>query len=191
MESLVARLAEMKGGGGLKREAVDMNEVVRSTVERLQVSRLSGIQVALDLEADGCVEGDRAMLQRVVENLVTNALDAMNGRGTLSLSTQTKRLLRDREARLVLTVSDTGAGMDEAFLKTRLFRPFSTTKPNGLGWGLCQCRGILRAHAGEMHVDSKVGVGTTFRVSLKSSPVPLRTSIPRVPRGLEAPVDAL
>ena len=55
--------------------------------------------------------------------------------------------------------------MSEAFLKDSVFRPFQSTKKKGLGIGLFQCRAIVQAHGGGMHVESEVGKGTTFHVS--------------------------
>ena len=59
--------------------------------------------------------------------------------------------------------------MDEEFLKTRLFRPFSTTKTRGVGLGLFTCKEIVETHGGRLEVESEVGVGTRFRVVLPSS----------------------
>jgi chemotaxis protein histidine kinase CheA len=67
-----------------------------------------------------------------------------------------------REA--VIEVSDTGRGMSEEFIRTRLFKPFSTTKKGGLGVGLAQCRGIVEAHGGTIDARSRPGEGTVFTV---------------------------
>lgn len=56
--------------------------------------------------------------------------------------------------------------MTESFIKGSLFRPFQSTKKNGLGIGLFQCQAIVQAHGGRMQVESQVGHGTTFVVSL-------------------------
>jgi hypothetical protein len=111
------------------------------------------------------VKGDSELLQRVVENLITNAVDAMGGEGELSLRTSVETL-GATEGRVVLAVGDTGAGMDEEFMRTRLFRPFATTKPSGLGLGLYQCRSIVRAHRGDLRIESRPGEGTRVLVHL-------------------------
>jgi signal transduction histidine kinase len=69
----------------------------------------------------------------------------------------------------VLSVADNGCGMSQAFLKESLFRPFQSTKKKGLGIGLFQSRAIVQAHGGGMHVESEVGKGTTFSVSLPAN----------------------
>ena len=72
-------------------------------------------------------------------------------------------------AHVFVSVADTGVGMNEEFLKTRLFRPFSTTKTRGVGLGLFTCKEIVETHGGRLEVESKLGAGTRFRVVLPSS----------------------
>ncbi|MDT5263185.1 MAG: hypothetical protein QOC61_2189, partial [Acidobacteriota bacterium] len=66
------------------------------------------------------------------------------------------------------SVADTGTGMSEEFVSTRLFRPFATTKNKGIGLGLFTCREIVETHGGRLEVESRVGAGTRFRVVLPS-----------------------
>jgi hypothetical protein len=61
--------------------------------------------------------------------------------------------------------------MSEEFIRTRLFRPFATTKSKGIGLGLYTCREVVEAHGGRLEVESKEGSGTRFRVVIPSSPV--------------------
>jgi signal transduction histidine kinase len=110
------------------------------------------------------------MLRRVVENLITNAVDAMDGKGTLVIRTRSERAGGNGSSVFHLTVTDTGPGMDEVFIRERLFRPFASTKKRGLGLGLYQCRSIIDAHGGEIQVESRPGRGTTFRVVLQGAP---------------------
>ena len=67
---------------------------------------------------------------------------------------------------VALSVSDNGCGMTEQFIKNSLFRPFRSTKKKGLGIGMFQSKTIVEAHQGKIHVESELGVGTTFRVML-------------------------
>jgi signal transduction histidine kinase len=73
--------------------------------------------------------------------------------------------------KVFLSVSDTGPGMSSDFVENRLFRPFSTTKRSGVGLGLYTCREVVRANGGAIEVQSKQGVGTTFRVVLPSATI--------------------
>jgi signal transduction histidine kinase len=107
---------------------------------------------------------DAARLEEVVENLLLNAIEAMNGKsGTLRIEAG-----EDANGQPAFSVSDTGPGMSRAFIENRLFRPFSTTKKNGIGLGLYTCREVIRASGGSIEVQSVEGVGTTFRVVLPS-----------------------
>jgi putative PEP-CTERM system histidine kinase len=167
MEGLVQRLKELRRNDIATLDHLCPNEIVRDALARLHVTDRSGIQVKLNLEATQSILGDRDLLRRVMENLITNALEAVDGSGTLSISTEDERSNGSKMVRI--EVVDTGTGMDEAFIRERLFRPFVTTKANGLGIGIPQCRSIVRAHGGEISVKSELGKGTTFRVILQGA----------------------
>ena len=81
------------------------------------------------------------MLQRVLENLVTNAIEAMDGAGTLTIQTRSEAL-RNNSSRVHVSVQDTGVGMPPEFVREHLFRPFATTKRVGLG---LVCIGAVRS----------------------------------------------
>jgi two-component system NtrC family sensor kinase len=101
-------------------------------------------------------------LQQVFFNLMNNAIDAMdNDGGTLTISS------RQKANDLVITVSDTGKGIPEANLD-RIFDPFFTTKPvgKGTGLGLSICYGIIEKMSGRLEVESTIGKGTTFLISI-------------------------
>jgi signal transduction histidine kinase len=107
---------------------------------------------------------DARSVEEVVENLVLNALEAMgDNSGTLTIEAGP-----DANGEPSFSVSDTGPGMSQTFIDTRLFRPFSTTKKHGIGLGLYTCREVIRAGGGSIDVQSVEGAGTTFRVVLPS-----------------------
>jgi len=109
---------------------------------------------------------DAARVEEVAENLILNALEAMgDNSGTLTVEARP-----DETGEPSFSVSDTGPGMSPAFIETRLFRPFATTKKNGIGLGLYTCREVIRASGGSIDVQSVEGAGTTFRVVLPSIP---------------------
>ena len=110
------------------------------------------------------VEIDR--MEKVVENLIINSLEAMTGRnGKLTIEAGVIN-----GGKVFFSVTDTGDGMSEHFIEERLFRPFATTKKRGVGLGLYTCREVVRANGGTIEVSSKEGAGTTFRVVLPSAP---------------------
>ncbi|MGB8508304.1 MAG: ATP-binding protein, partial [Pyrinomonadaceae bacterium] len=103
-------------------------------------------------------------IEAVFENLVINALEAMGaGGGKLTIEAG-----REDERLVFFSVSDTGTGMSEEFIRDRLFRPFATTKSRGIGLGLFTCREIVETHGGRISAESKLGAGTRFRVVLPS-----------------------
>lgn len=122
------------------------------------------------------VRVDATQLEQVIMNLAVNARDAMPGGGTLVLATENVSISRQAGSDepvappgdyAVLTVQDTGTGMD-AITRARVFEPFFTTKPppEGTGLGLSVAFGIVRQSGGFITVESEPGEGTTFRILL-------------------------
>ncbi|MCL7451822.1 MAG: ATP-binding protein, partial [Anaerolineae bacterium] len=100
-------------------------------------------------------------MQQIFMNLVTNAIDAMPHGGRLMVSAQRTR----QPSGVSISFADTGTGMSPEALE-RLFEPFHTTKPDGLGLGLFISQNIAQQHGGLIEVQSRVGEGTTFKVWL-------------------------
>ena len=121
---------------------------------------MTNVELMRKLQPLPRIFADREQIQSVVTNLVLNARDALGSGGRIQVRTE------NRGERVVLSVVDNGCGMSQAFLKESLFRPFQSTKKKGLGIGLFQSRAIVQAHGGGMHVESEVGKGTTFIISL-------------------------
>ena len=105
-------------------------------------------------------------MYKVLENLLMNAYDATGTEGQIALATSIK------EGWAEITVSDTGCGISEDFIKHNLFRPFQTTKKQGMGIGLYHCKTIVEAHGGRLEVESEEGKGSVFTIRL-----PLRASV--------------
>lgn len=113
---------------------------------------------------------DLTRMEKVVENLIINGREAMTKEsGTLSIAAGTTD-----DGKPFFSVSDTGEGMSQRFIKERLFHPFATTKKRGVGLGLYTCREVVVANGGSITVDSREGVGTTFRVVLPSATIDKR-----------------
>jgi signal transduction histidine kinase len=108
---------------------------------------------------------DAERIERVFENLVLNALEAM---GTKS-GTLTVEAGQQSETEIFFSVADTGPGISQEFQRTHLFRAFATTKRKGVGLGLYTCREVVRAHGGRIDVKSEKDAGATFRVVLPSA----------------------
>ncbi|HEX5706172.1 MAG TPA: ATP-binding protein, partial [Pyrinomonadaceae bacterium] len=167
LKRLVARLNEpVKSlSGEYRRDArptdlvAIIRRVVASTAEPARP--LYDVELRLPERLVAVVEPER--IEAVVENLVINALEAMGARGG-RLTIEAGEL--PDEERVFFSVSDTGVGMDEDFLRLRLFRPFATTKTKGIGLGLFTCREVVESHGGRLEVESKPGAGTRFRAVL-------------------------
>lgn len=126
------------------------------------VSETHKIEAELPLSLFAVVDEER--IEKVIENLMLNALEAMTGKtGTLTIKAG-----KAGDQKVWFSVTDSGKGMTPDFIEKRLYHPFATTKKKGVGLGLYTCREVVRAHGGSIEVDSKEGAGTTFRVLLPS-----------------------
>jgi len=107
---------------------------------------------------------DSAKMQRVIVNLVNNAIDAMPEGGTLAVSSNVE------DSTVEISITDTGTGMAEEVMQ-KLWIPLFTTKKKGMGLGLSICKRIVEAHGGSISVQSILGEGSTFTVKLPIKPV--------------------
>jgi putative PEP-CTERM system histidine kinase len=158
MHKLVGRLSTRQAASELEFESVPLDELVRDTVASIPLN--PRLRLVLNLDAAPCVRGDTDAIQRVLQNLITNAVEAMEGAGTITLSTSRQ------DGMVACAVADTGCGMSEAFIRNSLFVPFQTTKKGGWGIGLYQAREIVTSHGGRMEITSLEGRGTTVTLLL-------------------------
>jgi PAS domain S-box-containing protein len=156
-----------------KRTAVEKADldlaVVIEEVLRLLDSYPVRRHVSLDLTLDPdlpTVFADRVQLQQLVMNLMLNALEALEP-VTGRPKKLTVRSTRAESDQAVIEISDNGIGLDDP---TSAFRPFVTTKPEGLGLGLAICRSIVAAHGGSLSAEPNAGFGTTFTITLPLRP---------------------
>jgi putative PEP-CTERM system histidine kinase len=137
-----------------------------SMTSGLSAAEQNGVRYRTTCRAEAPVHLDRRLFQRVLVNLLTNAREAVAEGGDIELHAALESRGREEQGTLVVSVSDSGRGMSQEFVRTSLFRPFASTKPGGLGVGLSQCKAIVEAQGGTIAVDSRVGEGTTFSVRL-------------------------
>ncbi|MFN2289956.1 MAG: PAS domain S-box protein [Anaerolineae bacterium] len=158
-------------------QILNLNQVVVDLSQMLR--RIIGEDIELVTVLDETlwpVKVDPAQIEQVIMNLVVNARDAMPEGGTLTI--ETTNIIFDEEysasysdvepgEHLMLSISDTGVGMDDD-VRTHLFEPFFTTKQQGqgTGLGLSTVFGIVKQNEGHIQVDSYLGQGTTFRIYL-------------------------
>lgn len=147
-------------------------ESLGTCIEEARALALIGLSEGLKVDihvADDAAEAmiDRIQIQQVLLNLMRNAVEAMAGSPRRALCVTTARVGEMVEIR----VADTGPGLPE-LVRERLFRPFVTTKPDGLGVGLSVCQSIVEAHGGEISAMDAPGGGTIFRLTLPRGPDP-------------------
>ena len=161
----------------LQPKVLDMNELIAEMSKLLRRLVREDIEFSLRLgDSLGRVKADPGQLEQVLLNLTVNASDAMPQGGTLTIETQ--NIIVDKEyartspsvepgAYVVVSVSDTGQGMDAA-TKARIFEPFFTTKEpgKGTGLGLATVYGVVKQSGGFIWVESNPGRGTRFEIYL-------------------------
>jgi two-component system cell cycle sensor histidine kinase/response regulator CckA len=170
-----AELARQLVAFGRREEArpqlIDIGELLTGIEKMLR--ELVGKNVELVVRRSAAlwrVNADPSHIEQVVLNLASNARDAMDGNGTLTLETDNVEL--EAGPHVLLLVRDSGVGMGEA-TRARIFEPFFTTKERGrgTGLGLAVAQEIVEGCGGTISVDSIAGKGTTFRVYLPRDPV--------------------
>jgi two-component system cell cycle sensor histidine kinase/response regulator CckA len=182
--TLTRRLLAFSRNQVLQPRVIDPNAAVAETEQMLR--RLIGEDVDLVLRLGhglGSVRVDPGQLEHVLLNLAVNARDAMPTGGVLTLATASAELpgtAASPPGRFVLlSVSDTGVGMDEE-TRARIFEPFFTTKPTGegTGLGLATVYGIVQQSGGFIRVESESGRGTTFKIFLPRVDAPPEPAAP-------------
>ncbi len=162
LTDLLARLSVREPQRGEPLRAVAMAGVAAQSAARFRASH--GVELAGDPGIHAVA--DPVRLQQVVDHLVHNAIEA-GGTAPVRIVTG-----GDGDSAWV-EVIDAGAGMTQQFVRDELFRPFVSSKPTGFGIGAFEARQLAQAMGGRIEVDSRVGHGTRFRVTLSAAPVPM------------------
>jgi len=155
---LIGRLSQLRHELQIKPVESDLNDVVGKALAGWEEA--TGVNLVKTLRPLPKTPIDQEQMLKVVTNLVLNAREAVLPSGEIRIETA------QNNGWVILTVSDNGCGMNPDFLSRSLFRPFQTTKKNGLGIGLFQSKMIVEAHKGRVQVESQSGKGTTFRIIL-------------------------
>jgi signal transduction histidine kinase len=163
VESVVRGLLELARPGEVNAAPTQINDVVRDVLEhmRLQLNH-SRIAVSTALASPlPPIPLDAQRFKQALLNVITNAVEAMPGGGTLQVTTR----LRDDNAAVLLTVCDDGAGVDPAMLET-VFDPFVSSKREGVGLGLVNTKSIVESHGGTVRLAPRESRGTCVSISL-------------------------
>ncbi len=188
--ALTHQMLTYAGEESLHIEVLNLSRLVQEMAQLLETAASRESVLVYDLgSALPAIEGDAARVSQVVMNLITNASEALEGEGRITLRTGVEALDAPALARIILgnelsagrfvfvEVADTGCGMD-AETRARIFDPFFTTKFTGRGLGLAAVLGIVRAHQGAIDLESEPGRGTRFRVYFPAADRILAQAVP-------------
>ena len=158
INEIIGRLSLLRHEFKLRIVEADLNSAVTQALESLD----TGPNVILNKRLTPLPKLmiDAEQIGKVVTNLVLNARESFSGPGELTVVT------RPHNGWAILSVTDSGCGMSQEFIERSLFKPFQTTKKNGLGIGMFQSKMIVEAHRGRIGVASEPGHGSTFQVFL-------------------------
>ena len=181
-QGLTRQMLTYSGKASLNLRPMNLSQLVVEMLELLRASVAKQGQLDVDLADDlPAIEGDDTQIRQILLNLVINAAEALpDVGGNIRVRTRATRVAAEHLVGafgtpnpepgdyVVLEVSDSGQGIEESRI-ARVFEPFFTSKASGRGLGLAAVLGIARAHRGLIQLESKPGVGTTFRVLVPAS----------------------
>jgi putative PEP-CTERM system histidine kinase len=162
INELITRLTSLRQKLHIQRAPTDLESVLRAALTAL--GQPPGIEVHTQWPALPPLLLDARAVESILTNLLLNARDAITPPGRISLDVAVQGDW------LCMRVADTGCGMSPEFIAQKLFKPFQTTKKDGLGIGMFQVRTLVEAHGGRLEVQSEPGRGTVFRVWLPLIP---------------------
>jgi signal transduction histidine kinase len=178
MQRLIDRLAMVKAGNDVQDwELCSPPALVYEVLDALPMPANIDLKVDMSLASNAVWVKDQ--IRTMLRNLVLNGIEAMPRGGKLCIQAT------EDESQVHFSVSDTGAGMTQEFIRQRLFKPHQTTKSKGLGIGLYQSREMIAAHRGRIMVNSQLNKGTCFDVFL-----PLCPADANAPEALVVPAEA-
>lgn len=165
---VIKRLRSLLSKAPFELRQIDLNEIVHETI-----GLLAGLAAARHVKINNLttlsplpIKGDRIQLQQVLLNLIVNAMEAMADKPTSERRIDVLSASKNGTAQVM--VQDNGLGIPANKLR-KIFEPFSSTKPNGMGMGLSIARAIVEAHKGDISAENRKEGGATFRVSLPLS----------------------
>jgi putative PEP-CTERM system histidine kinase len=158
MKQLCSNLRMFSPSSAGTKKPDDLNHLIRTVADNLSIEMSGKLHLALSNLPPIAIDSEE--IARLLKNLLLNARAAVSDDGKICLAT------RRHDSMVEITVEDNGCGIKEEFLKNDLFRPFHTTKSDGLGIGLFHSKKIVELHGGRIDVESEVGKGTTIRVFL-------------------------
>jgi PAS domain S-box-containing protein len=157
MNKIVADLQNYSGPVTVEPVETDLTNLVKDALSTIKIPE--NVEIKLIAEIDCLVTADPTIVKRIIVNLVSNAIQAMPNGGKLKVTT----IYGGRD--FSVAVEDTGVGIAPEDID-RIFAPFFTKKAKGQGLGLAVCKRLAEAHGGKIVVESKLGHGSTFTVTI-------------------------
>jgi two-component system, LuxR family, sensor kinase FixL len=162
---IVERIRDFVKKRDFQMRAENLSQVIEEAIALTRASvRDGGLTLTVEVDPPGVqVEIDRVQVQQVLFNLFRNAIEAMQDQPTRDLLLSSRLV---QGGMVEISVADTGPGLSDE-VRTKLFQPFITTKPNGMGVGLSVCRAIVESHGGRLWADDNPSRGTIFRFTVR------------------------
>ena len=165
--AVIGGIRSMFKRGSHGRAWLDINGLVEEAIATAEIElRTHRVSVSMELHNElPQMFADRGQLQQVLQNLITNAVEAMHAASDRSRLLRIRSdIIQDRN-RIVVSIADSGTGIGEKD-RDRIFEPFFTTKSTGTGIGLTICRSIIESHGGRLQASANRPYGTIFEVVL-------------------------
>ncbi|WP_158610971.1 XrtA/PEP-CTERM system histidine kinase PrsK [Aurantiacibacter spongiae] len=156
LTGLLARLNRYGAHSGRAKGLVDLSKVMRRVARQFRTNA----SVSLVEQEHICATGDAEALEQALVHLVQNGIEAGGATGQVVLTTSIDG------GHALIEIADTGAGMSPEFIRTRLFKPFHSSKPGGFGIGAFEARELVRGMGGTIDVESREALGTRFLIRL-------------------------
>lgn len=160
MKGLIEKLSALPKGLEIDKRETPFGEVLEGALKKIPKYPKKPIDIINDAVDLPVISIDPLAIEMVILNIITNACEAINGRGKVWISSSVQ------DGKLNLKVRDNGPGIPEDILNNVLFKPFKSTKQKGFGIGLYQCKAIVEAHGGCIEMESSTGAGATCTVTL-------------------------
>lgn len=156
LDDFIKRTLDITKSMVMHTQFLDVNQIIEDILSELN---FSGIEVEKKLDVTiPKIYGDYQLLFRAFINIINNAIESMENEGKLLIQTKLKDKIK-------IVISDNGSGIDDDKIKT-IFRPFYSSKGQGHGLGLAMANKAIMMHKGMIEVDSQIGVGSTFTISI-------------------------
>lgn len=163
LDNLLSNMLLFASSPEARCKPVDIRKVIEESLMLTRGHERPDVSVRAEFRGQTAVMADQVLLRQLFLNLVINALDAIDGAGSILVRTEVREDGRQRY--MEIRVSDSGRGIDGEHVD-RIFDPFFSTKDRGTGLGLAIVSAVVRAHRGFIDVESKAGEGTTFVIGL-------------------------